>query len=281
MKQPELGQIVARLRKEKGYTQEELVEKCNINVRTIQRIESGEVTPRVSTLRIIFEAMGETYRHESEEENQQLAPLFSKKGFEQLFQLKKTTPGHIFARQLQVAWVLAIASFMMDFVVKSMEFQHAFPWTFKQDSTWYFVVKIITMLFYLYWQRGIFVVGKLYKVPLLKIMSAILIGFSLMNTGYQITHYFIPEVKMGMIDKSISMTIGVTLFIYAFGLFKLPSPLKTAAIVAGISSLLAGFFFGTVIFWWMGMILLLPLDLAEIIILYKAGDQLLEQNNTE
>ena len=46
MKQPELGQIIHDLRKQKGLTQEELVEKCNISVRTIQRIEAGEVTPR-------------------------------------------------------------------------------------------------------------------------------------------------------------------------------------------------------------------------------------------
>lgn len=38
MKQPELGKRISELRKEKGLTQEELVEKCNINVRTIQRI---------------------------------------------------------------------------------------------------------------------------------------------------------------------------------------------------------------------------------------------------
>ncbi|OUS19152.1 transcriptional regulator, partial [Nonlabens dokdonensis] len=37
MNQPELGNYIAQLRKEQGLTQEELVEKCNINVRTIQR----------------------------------------------------------------------------------------------------------------------------------------------------------------------------------------------------------------------------------------------------
>jgi transcriptional regulator with XRE-family HTH domain len=41
MKQPELGQKILKLRKQKGFTQEELVAQCNINVRTIQRIEAG------------------------------------------------------------------------------------------------------------------------------------------------------------------------------------------------------------------------------------------------
>lgn len=58
MTQPNLGKKIADLRKAKGLTQEELVEKCNISVRTLQRIESGEGSPRSYTLRIIFDALG-------------------------------------------------------------------------------------------------------------------------------------------------------------------------------------------------------------------------------
>lgn len=57
MNQPELGKRIAELRKAKGFTQEELVEKCNLNVRTLQRIESGEVTPRTYTVKMIFTAL--------------------------------------------------------------------------------------------------------------------------------------------------------------------------------------------------------------------------------
>jgi len=54
MIQPNLGKKMAELRKAKGLTQEGLAEKCNVNVRTLQRIESGEVTPRSYTARVIF-----------------------------------------------------------------------------------------------------------------------------------------------------------------------------------------------------------------------------------
>src|SRR5690554_7290918 len=57
MKQPELGHKILELRKAKGFTQEELVERCNINVRTIQRIEAGEVTPRSYTIKSIMDAL--------------------------------------------------------------------------------------------------------------------------------------------------------------------------------------------------------------------------------
>ena len=57
MKQPELGKKIAELRKAKGLTQEELVSKCNITVRTLQRIESGVVTPRSYTTKMLFAAL--------------------------------------------------------------------------------------------------------------------------------------------------------------------------------------------------------------------------------
>ena len=57
IQQPELGKKIASYRKTKGFTQEELVDKCNLSVRTLQRIESGEVVPRISTLKLIFEVL--------------------------------------------------------------------------------------------------------------------------------------------------------------------------------------------------------------------------------
>jgi transcriptional regulator with XRE-family HTH domain len=57
IQQPELGKKISKYRKAKGFTQEELVEKCNLSVRTLQRIEAGEVTPRIYTVKLIFEAL--------------------------------------------------------------------------------------------------------------------------------------------------------------------------------------------------------------------------------
>lgn len=44
-------------RKQMGITQEELSENTGLNVRTIQRIESGEVDPRLNTLKSIAQAL--------------------------------------------------------------------------------------------------------------------------------------------------------------------------------------------------------------------------------
>jgi transcriptional regulator with XRE-family HTH domain/ketosteroid isomerase-like protein len=57
MKQPDLGKKITELRLAKGLTQGELAQKCNLSLRTIQRIESAEVTPRSYTVKLIFQCL--------------------------------------------------------------------------------------------------------------------------------------------------------------------------------------------------------------------------------
>lgn len=57
MNQPDLGLKVAELRQQKGLTQERLAELCEVSIRTIQRIESGEVDPRAYTLHCLGTAL--------------------------------------------------------------------------------------------------------------------------------------------------------------------------------------------------------------------------------
>jgi transcriptional regulator with XRE-family HTH domain len=92
IQQPVLGKKIAEHRKAKGFTQEELVEKCNINVRTLQRIEAGEVTPRTSTIKLIFEALEINY--ENAVETNLTAETTSNKShnfFSDLFNFKTNT----------------------------------------------------------------------------------------------------------------------------------------------------------------------------------------------
>jgi uncharacterized Tic20 family protein len=52
-----IGNYIKEKRIQKGMTQEELALKCEVTVRTIQRIESGEVDPRSYTLQAIASAL--------------------------------------------------------------------------------------------------------------------------------------------------------------------------------------------------------------------------------
>ena len=57
MNQQEFGYELARTRKSKGLTQSELAEKSGLSKRTIQRLESGLVTPRGYTLKALSAAL--------------------------------------------------------------------------------------------------------------------------------------------------------------------------------------------------------------------------------
>ena len=51
MEQKKLGQKLKELRELKGFSQELLAEKAELNLRTIQRIENGETNPRGDSLK--------------------------------------------------------------------------------------------------------------------------------------------------------------------------------------------------------------------------------------
>ncbi len=72
MKQPDLGLKVNELRQQKGFTQEQLAEKCEVSARTVQRIESGEVDPRLYTLQCLSQALDFDFG----QENTQNEPLW-------------------------------------------------------------------------------------------------------------------------------------------------------------------------------------------------------------
>lgn len=58
MNQPGLGTRISELRIQNSMTQKELADLCNIDIRTIQRIEAGEVVPRMYTLKLLSTALG-------------------------------------------------------------------------------------------------------------------------------------------------------------------------------------------------------------------------------
>ena len=85
MNQPELGKKIVELRKSKGLTQEELVSKCNITVRTLQRIESGVVTPRSYTIKMLFAALDYNVYNYLESESKKGVSTFLRESTEQLY----------------------------------------------------------------------------------------------------------------------------------------------------------------------------------------------------
>lgn len=78
------GEKIKELRIKKSMTQEDLADKTDLSVRTIQRIESGEVDPRMYTLSAIAKALEIEVEEFNETENnlkQQKLKLENQKWF--------------------------------------------------------------------------------------------------------------------------------------------------------------------------------------------------------
>lgn len=52
------GQVIQRIRKKRGMTQEQLAEKTDVSSNSISRIERGQLVPALSTLIAICNALG-------------------------------------------------------------------------------------------------------------------------------------------------------------------------------------------------------------------------------
>lgn len=63
----QIGKKINNLRLLRGWTQKELAERIKVDVRTIQRIEAGDVYPRTYTLRLICEVLNTTFEELSSE----------------------------------------------------------------------------------------------------------------------------------------------------------------------------------------------------------------------
>ena len=61
-----IGEKIKAARKGIGFTQAQLAEKCNLDIRTIQRIESGIVVPRYYTINLINEVLGTAFNVEKD-----------------------------------------------------------------------------------------------------------------------------------------------------------------------------------------------------------------------
>jgi transcriptional regulator with XRE-family HTH domain len=270
MKQPELGKKISELRVAKGLTQEELVEKCNISVRTIQRIEAGDVIPRSYTIKTILSALDYDLNMISEDDKN----LFEKfadsmKNF-LLIDIDVEKPSVYIIKQLNIAWILGIIYFITGF------FEGAADYYLYKDgeliySTWVYVtIKVIVLITFAFFQRGFILIGGLFQNYLLKIMSFILIFAFAILSIYDIISVFNSSTDSEFIAGASALTFGVIGIMYGIALLRLKNPLGRISSLVGVLEIVAGFFLLTLILALVGLLLYIPSVLVQIIIIFKA-----------
>ncbi len=253
LEQPQLGKTITDLRQKKRLTQEELVELCNINVRTLQRIEAGEVTPREYTIRILLDALD--YKIEQIENSIQ----------------KKAS-----LKWLKISWVAGIIYFVLGIFESGLDFVR-----FEDDLPYYFPlaytsVKIIATLSFVFFMMGFIEIGKHFNNALLKIASYLMIASLVVIEVYDVISLGsgITWEEFYLIKGTEAVAFGGIDIAFGIALVMLSKKLGVIATVAGIFEIIVGVFFLTFFLAFIGLIAMIPAIILEIIILYKFYDKL-------
>ncbi len=254
MKQPELGQKIQDLRKQKGLTQEELVEKCNINVRTIQRIEAGEVTPRSYTIKTILAALDYEFSNMQAKEKDIYFPNKNKS---------------YALRTLLLACIFGGIFFLLGFFEFFADMDRLTYDTISIPTWAYILLKAAILISYVFFMKGFWVLGTVLNDPLLKFSSIVLIVISSVVYLHDIVSPFYEIFPMIYFLGMISFCFGAGGIFFGIAILKLQKHLGVLAVLTGVFEIGVSFLFLTVFLGWLGYILLTPLILLEIFVLYR------------
>jgi len=248
MNQPELGRKINEIRNRNGITQKDLSEKCNIDIRTIQRIESGEVFPRASTLKLISEILGLDY-HELIENDQEL----------------QSESGSF--RILLLITLFIGAMHLVNWVFYAPLFPHNL--TFYSYSWFFSIIDVITNVFFIY---GFFLIAKYYENKMLKFASTF---FMIAGPVYFFISIVTGALNLGeageIIKQLILSILGINCIFFGLGLLKTKSSLSALYKSTGILQFLIAPFFilpiGTlnIVGCWLNI----PLYILMVIIIYQ------------
>ncbi|HMV08752.1 MAG TPA: helix-turn-helix transcriptional regulator [Cyclobacteriaceae bacterium] len=272
MQQPELGKRLVALRKEKNLTQEELVEKSHVSVRTIQRIESGEVLPRLSTVKILWAALGEKYEPVSTNSNQVMDTR------------KKVLPNA--NRMTVLIAALAGAVYLVSQIVLGTLdvawFTSKGEWEFSMKAI-YTAFTVIMVVSYVFFARGFIALSNVFENALLKIVAYMLITttaaigfldvFTLSFTVAETELFSIPYAFAAILFGTLSIVFGVALIRLQDGMGELSR-------VAGILEIATGCFLITVILFFVSYVIMIPALVAEILLLYRGYEYLSRVDTT-
>jgi len=273
MKQPELGKKISELRKARGLTQEELVEKCNIGVRTIQRIEAGEVTPRSFTIKTILAALESDIKLVSEnDDDSETFTKWLKRLF--LIDIDLSNASEFFVKQLNIAWIVGLVYFILGIFESVSDYFMYAKGLEIFNKTAFVILKLAALISFFYFQRGFILTGGLYKNYLLKITSYLLIVSTALIIGYEIASIFYNSVEKEYVMGGAALTYGSICVVHGIALTRLKNVVGRIANYAGVFEIISGCFLITVIFSFVGFVLTLPVELFQIFILYKVVEMI-------
>ncbi len=263
MQQPELGRRLTALRKERNLTQEELVEKSHVSVRTIQRIEAGEVLPRLSTVKILLEALGESY------DTFLTKPTNMETRTEQLEHSGRgILLTAVIAGAIYLAVEISLGALDIAWLTKERDWE---PWL----NMMYIGLTVVMMAAYTLFARGFIVLSKLFENKLLTIGAYLMIAAVLGVGILDCVTLFSGDTERLWLPYSIAAAVsGALTFVFGIALIRLQDGMGELSRVAGILEILIGCALITVIFFFIAYIIMVPAIIVEILVLYRGYEYL-------
>jgi transcriptional regulator with XRE-family HTH domain len=271
MQQPELGRRLVALRKERNFTQEELVEKSHVSVRTIQRIESGEVLPRMSTVKILLEALGENYESflakqaQVMETHKNILPTSNRNTV-----LVATLAGVIYLVSqvtlgaMDIAWIASDGG-----------------WEFSMNAI-YTGLTVVMVISYTLFARGFIALSSIFENNLLKVVTYMLIiatgGMGIMD----VTSLSVENIESLWLPYSVAAILfGALSIVFGVALIRLQDSMGELSRIAGILEIVVGCLLITVVLFFVSYIILIPAIVVEILVLYRGYEYLSRSESTQ
>lgn len=265
MQQPELGMRLIALRKEKNLTQEELVEKSHVSVRTIQRIESGEVMPRLSTVKILWEALGERFEP-STKSNQVMETQ------------KRPLPSA--NRMIVLAAAIAGAVYLIcQIILGTLDI----AW-FTADGTWGFAMNaiytgltVLMVLSYTLFSWGFIALSNVFENTLLKSAAYMLILATAALGILDVTSLSVSVEELNTLLLPYGMAailFGTLSIVFGIALIRLQDSMGELSRVAGVLEIVMGCFLITVVLFFVSYVIMIPAVVVEILVLYRGYEYL-------
>lgn len=263
MKQPELGQKIAALRKIKGLTQEELCQACNINVRSLQRIENGEVNPRAYTLKLISEQLNYDFWTEVAAEQAELEKSWWNRNF------FSAPSDRTLAQHAKWGWIGGIIYFLLTIPDVLMGIWRYTDSLDTASNLVYILVSLGVMASSILFFRAFSSLGRKLNQSILTVSANLVMLLIIVLYGYDLVTLSFDHGSFEVMGFMHLLSFGFAGIFFGIGLARIESTIGNTAKIAAILEIAAGVSFILIITAFVGLVLIFPAIIAEIILLHK------------
>ena len=138
----------------------------------------------------------------------------------------------------------------------------------------YYLLVIVEGLIYVYFIWGFKIIGDKTKNKLLSVSSIlILISAVLLHISVFFNQKYTPLIN-AIIGISMIVLMGALSIPFGIGLIRLKDKFGTLAKATGILNIIAGVSFVTIILFFIGLLIFIPMAIMEVILMFKAAEKL-------